>query len=557
MAAPRLLLLLLLVVSLPFALPFVSAEAVGFGPVQTLETGLTDVSSLTFGPEDPDPASVADGCIYAVTAGSGEVHRICFDATKTVTSSAVILDLNGGSSVNNALGVTFEPLSDPSGAMFLYLAYSLSSVDPFNGRIARAVSSDGGATWVFDDGFAGDGQLFITGLGRSSFDHQTNGLDFGTDGCLYIAQGGNSNAGYDPDHAESRLSSAILRACFSDGNGGVSASFDRDCGDGTLQEACDVEVYASGMRNPYDLGWHSNGRLYATDNDINANFRDDCGQNANTFGCPCQEVNTDPDDELNLVLPGRYYGSPNPYMANPTGLQCQGTADAGSACVNDSDCMGAVLGSCQDLSALCTDPLCGNDGLGAADPGNVQCLYVGTGEDPLIGDPGLDPDGLYMPPLFNSGLLDGMVEYRTPLDWDGLGLGAFCSDWHGDIIMTPAGGNEFRRARPSNDGLTATFEGTTNLANLRGLDVTVGPDGTIYGATLFVNSIEYQVPTAQPDTGLADFFVLCSPGQRCNETAQTCVAVLPIPVVSPAALVILAGLLLLSLGRRVPLSIGH
>ena len=36
----------------------------------------------------------------------------------------------------------------------------------------------------------------------------------GPDGCLYLAKGNNSNAGYDPNYAESRLSGAILRMCF-------------------------------------------------------------------------------------------------------------------------------------------------------------------------------------------------------------------------------------------------------------------------------------------------------------------------------------------------------
>ena len=53
-------------------------------------------------------------------------------------------------------------------------------------------------------------------------------------------------------------------------------------GDGNTQEACDVEVYASGLRHPYDIVWHSNGRLYNADNDANPGFRDNCGAAANT-----------------------------------------------------------------------------------------------------------------------------------------------------------------------------------------------------------------------------------------------------------------------------------
>jgi glucose/arabinose dehydrogenase len=278
--------------------------------------------------------------------------------------------------VGNVLGITIDPTSDPATQITLYLAYSVDNTAPFNGRIARAVSIDGGVTYTVDENF-------ITGLARSSFDHQTNGLDFGPDGCLYIAQGNNSNAGYDADHAESRLSSAILRACFKDTTTTVDPAFDGNCGGGTVaapdgntQEACDVEVYAAGLRNPYDLVWHSNGRLYNADNDANPGFRDNCGAEANNFGCGCEVPTITPvGDELNLIQQGKYYGSPNPYRAMPGGLQCNGGTDGGDSCSVDADCGGG--GSCVDLSALCTDSLCGEA---------AQCFYFGDGEPPGVGE---------------------------------------------------------------------------------------------------------------------------------------------------------------------------
>ena len=330
-----------------------SATAVQFGALTDLQTGIGFTTVLTFGPEDPDPASNADGCVYAVNGGEGSVHRICFDATKTVTSNAIVVDLNGTGSVNNVLGITFDPDSDPAGEMHLYIGYSDTNNAPNNGKIARAVSTDGGVSYTVDEDF-------ITGLGRSSFDHQTDGLDFGPDDCLYIANGNMSNAGYDTAHAETRLSSAILRACFKLGGGTVDPAFDRNCGDQNTQEACGVEVYASGLRHPYDIVWHSNGRLYNADNDANPGFRDNCGAEANNFGCACEEPQVTPiGDEINLIEQGYYSGSPNPYMANPQGLQCNGGTDGGDACSVDGDCGGG--GTCENLSALCTDATCGDD----------------------------------------------------------------------------------------------------------------------------------------------------------------------------------------------------
>lgn len=362
-----------------------TADAVQFGAVSDLATGIGFTTALALGPEDPDPLSNADGCLYAVNGGTGEVHRICFDSAKAVTSDTVPIDLNGPSGVGNVLGIAIDPQSDPALQIALYLAFSVDNGAPFNGRIARAVSTDGGSTYSLDENF-------ISGLARSSFDHQTNGLDFGPDGCLYIAQGNNSNAGYDADHAESRLSSGILRACFKDTVTTVDPAFDGNCGGGTVaspagneQEACDVEVYASGLRNPYDLVWHSNGRLYNADNDANPGFRDNCGAEANNFGCGCEAPLVTPvGDELNLIERGLYYGSPNPYRANPAGLQCQGGPNGGDACSVDAEC--GAGGTCVDQSALCTDALCGEP---------AQCHYFGDGDPPAAGE---DPNGVYAAP---------------------------------------------------------------------------------------------------------------------------------------------------------------
>ena len=110
---------------------------------------------------------------------SGAVHRVCFDSNKFVISNTIVIDLNSGLQVNHALGITIDPASDPAGEIYLYIAYAITNTAPFNGRIARAVSTDGGVSYIVDE-------TFMTGLAHSSFDHQTNGLDFGPDGDLLV-----------------------------------------------------------------------------------------------------------------------------------------------------------------------------------------------------------------------------------------------------------------------------------------------------------------------------------------------------------------------------------
>lgn len=67
----------------------------------------------------------------------------------------------------------------------------------------------------------------------------------------------------------------------------------------------DVEVFAAGFRNPYDLTLHSNGNLYGTDNGANFGF----GRRS----IDCETDGSDPseDDELNLLERGLYYGMAN------------------------------------------------------------------------------------------------------------------------------------------------------------------------------------------------------------------------------------------------------
>ena len=103
----------------------------------------------------------------------------------------------------------------------------------------------------------------VTGLPTGR--HQNNGIAFGPDGKLYITNGSTCN---ECDEDDER-SATILQANP----------------DGT-----ELRVYASGLRNPYDLVFDPDGRLWATDNGSDP---------------PCNTI-----DELNLVDDGGDYGWP-------------------------------------------------------------------------------------------------------------------------------------------------------------------------------------------------------------------------------------------------------
>jgi hypothetical protein len=66
-----------------------------------------------------------------------------------------------------------------------------------------------------------------------------------------------------------------------------------------------VTVYASGVRNPFDLVLHTNGQLYATDNGPNQGF------GGSSMGMTTEGGDVWSPDELLLMEPGEYYGHPN------------------------------------------------------------------------------------------------------------------------------------------------------------------------------------------------------------------------------------------------------
>jgi len=176
----------------------------------------------------------------------------------------------------------------------------------------------------------------VRGLPRSEDNHATNGLAFdAATRTLYIAQGGHTNMGapsvnfaFLPEYA---LSGAILavhldaigeqtydlptlddetRANSGPGGGDTHDPFGGDDGRNQAREVPGgpVEVYASGLRNPYDVLRATNGNLYTVDN----------GPNAGGGGIPqgCTNAVQEPGatfmDQLHRVTAGAYLGHPNP-----------------------------------------------------------------------------------------------------------------------------------------------------------------------------------------------------------------------------------------------------
>lgn len=266
-----------------------------------------------------------DGRLY-VGHVTGEIKIYTFDDDYVVTDVQVVTTIQEGTNVN-ILGVGFSPFdesSNPSlfvshGQLFANggTAFPDTELSPYSGQVSVLEGPD------FDTI-----QPLITGLPVSNHDHGINGLAFDNQGDLYVAVGSNTNAGVThPDIGgipESPFTAAILKATISDPdfNGTIEYELPPDFvppegltfppeisqvfgGEATVVPGVDVEVFSSGVRNPYDIVWTTDGRLYATDNGPNEGF------GGASTGPDTEEPAPGAPDELLLITEGNYYGHPN------------------------------------------------------------------------------------------------------------------------------------------------------------------------------------------------------------------------------------------------------
>ena len=151
------------------------------------------------------------------------------------------------------MGMAFDPL-DTSEYPTVYVAHSFmfhkkDLKDCYNGKVSKVSGKQ-----------LDQMENIITGLPVSDHDHGINGIIFGNDGELYIQVGGNTNAGVPgPMSSRSQLgegyfSAATLVAYLNRPNFSGFIEYD---GNGYPKPGLDIEVFASGQRNPYDLTLHT------------------------------------------------------------------------------------------------------------------------------------------------------------------------------------------------------------------------------------------------------------------------------------------------------------
>ena len=357
---------------------------VGFSahPLNGLISGSTNkaskVTSLQFGPDNRLYFTQVNGTVIAcdvVRNGPGDyvasnaetislVKNIPnYDDDGTRNFSLNTRQATGilvvGTAANPVIYVTS---SDPregagSGATDLNL-------DTNSGIISR-LTKNGGGVWEKVD--------IVRGLPRSEENHASNGLNINSAGTvLYLAQGGNTNAGSPSNNfafsCETALSAAVLsidlavieampiqtdaygqqyiydiptvndpnpaRAHNGDGSD-VNDPFGGNDGlnQARLVQGGPVQIFASGFRNPYDVLIAKTpgraGEIYTFDNAANSGW----GGYPQNEGLPAEGspstvtneyVSGEPgsvnnQDGLHRISQGYYGGHPNPIRANPAG----------------------------------------------------------------------------------------------------------------------------------------------------------------------------------------------------------------------------------------------
>jgi len=466
----------------PFTSTFTTGTQVGvtsgfrFSKTGQAAAPVKKYTGVTFGP---------DGKLYA-TALTGEIYRFNVAANGTLTLENT--NTTFSSQGRYVVGLVFDPASTPTNP----IAWVTHTHGTLSGGAdwSSAISKLSGANLATR-------QDAIVGLPRSKKDHLTNQLAFGPDGALYFSQGSNTAMG-GPDSAwgfrlERLLNAATLRLNvaginqrLADGLGALNVRTEGPTSSGgSADDVAGISapwsgvpydpfaagalltIYASGVRNAYDLVWaQSSGQwnLYTATNG----------------SAPGGSVPATP-------APGT-----GPYLPRVDAPQSGGyvpPATAVAAMTNlsypEPDFLYRVRGPKANGTPIGGVPYFGH-------PNATRHEYILNGANPTAGTDrnqvtnypvGTQPDRNYRAddafafgdaPGFDSPSADGMIQYKGT---------AFGGALTGQLLIIAYSSNkEVYSARIGADGSIVPVSSTTNITRAALTDVATGQSMRFTGA---------------------------------------------------------------------------
>ena len=253
-----------------------------------------------------------DGKFYGVTS-DGEIYRSTINGDGTLSTPQKLFDFEAGTGTKRLItGITFDTTQS---TLTAYVSHGFY-VDPGDesNPANRQADDWSGKITRFSGANLGTRTDVVVNLPRSVYDHLNNQPSFGPDGRLYWVQASNSAMGA-PDNTwgnrpERLLSAAVLAADVRS----INSPYDVKTGDGGTYDpyaaGAKVKIYATGIRNGYDLVWTGDGKLYVPANGSAAGGNTPAGPGNSPPAI--NGVNQTEHDYLYRIVEGGYYGHPNP-----------------------------------------------------------------------------------------------------------------------------------------------------------------------------------------------------------------------------------------------------
>ena len=307
---------------IPFSSRFTTTNMVTEVPTDLAEISFTEKTLVenSFGQDGFTTLVIGpDHRLYAATSG-GKIERWDINPDSSITNHVTISPFESARRL--LIGFKFD-LGASASNLVAWVSHSsgaFTSVQDWTGKISQINLNDPAHPVVTD---------YITNLPRSYKDHSSNSLDFGPDGALYFPQGSHTAMGL-PDAAwgyrpERLLTAAILRLDINLARQqGLPLNVQTEAG-GTYNPYAPnapLTIFATGVRNAYDLVWHTNGQLYVPTNGSAAGGNTlplkngavwSNGQPYTGADIPAiMDVRDTQNDYLFRVAAGGYYGHPNP-----------------------------------------------------------------------------------------------------------------------------------------------------------------------------------------------------------------------------------------------------